>query len=123
MLSPEETVDERDLRAKIEENMEKMMSKAAATIMENVERRMMKAETNIQQHTENYYKRLDALLERNEETLREFGSKIDVISKVIEGYNAMVQVYREEARKREALMIQIEEMVRMQSNIRGNWRA
>jgi len=113
-LTAEETVDEKALRTRIIEDVQTIVGKAALTISENVEKRMTKAEANIQGYVESYYKRVNTLLERNEETLRYFGDKMNTINRVIEGYNEIARAYREEAVKREALTLQIEQVARLE---------
>jgi len=122
-LTAEETIDEKALRTRIIEDVQTIVGKAALTISENVEKRMTKAEANIQGYVESYYKRVNALLERNDETLRYFGDKMSTINRVIEGYNEIARAYREEALKREALTLQIEQVARLEEEYRRKLEA
>ncbi len=118
--SAQETVDERDLRAKIMEDVKTVADKALERMMEAVTKLEASNETQrktvveeVKRSIQSYVAPFNVFLKRNEEALRSLESKLSQINTMIDGYNSMVKAYRDEASKREMLALQIEEVLSM----------
>lgn len=120
-LRLEEIIDEADLIMKVSENVRTVVETEASKIFENAGRMVESTKDNIQamiemirRYLQKNYENINTLQSRCEEILERIQNRLVQIDKMIEGYNAIIQTYREEVRKLELLNLQIEEVTRMQ---------
>ncbi|MEM0049184.1 MAG: hypothetical protein QW424_04690 [Candidatus Bathyarchaeia archaeon] len=120
-LRLEEIIEEADLMMKISENVRIVVETETSKILENAGKMIESAKDSIKamiemnrRYLQKNYENINTLQSRCEEILGRIQNYLAQTNRIVEGYNAIVQTYREEVRKLELLNFQIEEVTRMQ---------